>query len=116
MADSIAEGLDIPKKLPQIDNSTAWKIYVDGAKNNLGAGISIVLKSFEGAVFEHYLRLNCPTTNNEAAYEDLITNWWFSNSTYSATQSWWSNQVTSKFEAQDAKMAKYLAIAKTFLT
>ena len=50
----------------------AWKMYVDGAKNSLGAGAGVVLKSPEGATFEHCLRLNFSTTNNETEYEAFI--------------------------------------------
>ena len=45
-------------------------MFVDGAKNSLGAGV--VLKSLEKAVFEHCLRLNFPATNNEAKNEAFI--------------------------------------------
>ena len=44
-------------------------MYVDGAKNNLSVGVGGVLKSPEGAVFEHCLQLNFTTTNNEAKYK-----------------------------------------------
>ena len=44
-------------------------MYVDGAKNNLSVGVGVVLKSPEGAVFEHCLKLNFTTTNNEAKYK-----------------------------------------------
>ena len=46
-------------------------MYVDWAKNNLGTRVDIVLENLEGAVFEHYLRLNFPATNNEAKYKDF---------------------------------------------
>ena len=41
----------VRKELPQIDHSMAWKMFVDKAKNSLGAGAGIVLKSTEGSVF-----------------------------------------------------------------
>ena len=47
-------------------------MFVDGAKNGLGAGASVVLKSLEGAIFEYCLSLNFPSTNNEAEYEAFI--------------------------------------------
>ena len=46
-------------------------MYVDWAKNNLGTRVDIVLENLEGAVSEHYLRLNFPVTNNEAKYKDF---------------------------------------------
>ena len=47
-------------------------MYVNGAKNSIGTGAGVVLKSPEEVVFEHYLRLNFPTTNSEAKYEAFI--------------------------------------------
>ena len=44
-------------------------MFVDGAKNSLGTGVGVVLKSPKGAIFEHYLRPNFPMTNNEVEYE-----------------------------------------------
>ena len=41
----------VVKEPPQVDPSTTWKIFVEGAKNSLGAGIGVVLKSSEGAIF-----------------------------------------------------------------
>ena len=40
-------------------------MYVDGAKNSLGVGVGILLKSPNKAVFEHCLKLNFLATNNE---------------------------------------------------
>ena len=53
-----------------------WKIFIDGAKNNLGAEAGVVLKSPERAFFKHCLRLNFPTTNNEDEYKAFIAGLW----------------------------------------
>ena len=37
---------------PQIDPTTAWRMFINGAKNSLGVGARIVLKSLEGTIFE----------------------------------------------------------------
>ncbi|GFZ01803.1 chaperone DnaJ-domain superfamily protein [Actinidia rufa] len=42
------------------------------AKNNLGAGAGVVLKSPEGATFEYCFRLNFSAMNNEAKYAAFI--------------------------------------------
>ena len=88
----------------------------------MGAGACVVLKSLEGAIFEHCLKLNFPATNNEAEYKAFTTGLRstsklkvlelriFRNSKLVV------NQVTKKFEARRAKMAKYLAVAKNLLT
>ena len=72
MAKVTPEVPEVLKELPQIDESKAWRMYVDGAKNNLGEGIGAVLKTPKGAIFECYLKLNFPMTNNEAEYEAFI--------------------------------------------
>ncbi|GFY99152.1 chitin elicitor receptor kinase 1 [Actinidia rufa] len=69
---NINEGHEVRKELPQIDHSAAWNLFINKARNNLGVGASVVLKSSEGAVLEHYLRLNFSATNNKAEYEVFI--------------------------------------------
>ena len=43
-----------------------WKVYVDGAANQRGSGVGIVLISPDGAAIEKCLRLGFSATNNEA--------------------------------------------------
>ncbi|XP_075642024.1 uncharacterized protein LOC142613529 [Castanea sativa] len=47
---------------------SVWKVYVNGAANQRGSGIGLVLISPEGITFEKSLRLGFPATNNEAEY------------------------------------------------
>ena len=49
-----------------------WEVYVDGASNQKGSGIGLVLMSPEKVVIEKSLRLNFSATNNEAEYETLL--------------------------------------------
>ena len=49
-----------------------WEVYVDGASNQKGSGVRLVLISFEKIRIEKSLRLNFSVTNNEAEYETLI--------------------------------------------
>ena len=46
-----------------------WEIHVDGASNQKGSGVGLVLMSPEKVVIEKSLRLDFPATNNEAEYE-----------------------------------------------
>ena len=48
-----------------------WKVYVDGAANQKGSGVGLVLISPEKLVVEKSLRLGFSATNNEAEYEEL---------------------------------------------
>ena len=49
-----------------------WKVYVDGAANQRGSGVGLVLISPEGLTIEKSLRLGLSVTNNEAEYEVLL--------------------------------------------
>ena len=50
----------------------SWKVYVDGAVNQRGAGLGLVLISPEDVIIEKSLRLGFSATNNEAEYETLL--------------------------------------------
>ena len=49
-----------------------WEVYVDGASNQKGSGVGLVLMSLEKVVIEKSLRLDFSATNNEAEYETLL--------------------------------------------
>ena len=49
-----------------------WKVYVDGAANQKGSGVGLVLISPEKLVVKKSLRLGFLATNNEAKYEALL--------------------------------------------
>ena len=49
-----------------------WKVYVDGAANQRGSGVGLVLITPEKSTIEKSLRLGFLATNNEAEYEALL--------------------------------------------
>ena len=49
-----------------------WKVYVDGAANQRGSGVGLVLISSEETIIEKSMRLGFSATNNEAEYEALL--------------------------------------------
>ena len=51
---------------------TCWKAHVEGAANQRGSGVGLVLVSLEGITIEKSLRLGFSATNNEAEYEALL--------------------------------------------
>ena len=55
-----------------LQGPTYWKAYVDGAANQRGSEVGLVLISPEGITIEKSLRLGFSTTNNEAEYETLL--------------------------------------------
>ena len=55
-----------------MDIPTKWKLYVDGSRNDYCFGAGVVLETPEGRSLCYALRLEFPSTNNEAEYEALI--------------------------------------------
>ena len=49
-----------------------WKMYFDGATNQNGSGISVLLISSKGTHIPFSGRLNFPATNNATEYEACI--------------------------------------------
>ena len=49
-----------------------WELYVDGAVNQRGSRVGLVLVSPEKITIEKSLRLNFSATNNEAEYGTLL--------------------------------------------
>ena len=49
-----------------------WKVYIDGAVNQRGSGVGLVLESPKKTIIEKSLRLGFSATNNEAEYEALL--------------------------------------------
>ena len=49
-----------------------WEVYVDGASNQKGSRIRLVLISPEKVIIEKSLRLDFSAKNNEAEYEALL--------------------------------------------
>ena len=49
-----------------------WELYFDGATNQRGSGVGLVLVSPEKITIKKSLRLNFSATNNEVEYEVLL--------------------------------------------
>ena len=49
-----------------------WKVYVDGAVNQQGSGVGLVLVSPKKITIEKSLRLGFSATNNKTEYEALL--------------------------------------------
>ena len=86
MADLVAEFTECPKETwaeesrvskawvsaVTIPNPSTWKLYVEGATNQKGSNVGIILISPEKITIKKSLRLGFPTMNNEAKYEALL--------------------------------------------
>ena len=95
---------------------------MDGAANQRGAGLGLVLISPEEIIIEKSLRLGFSATNNEAEYEALLMEMnivqkmggkvveLFSDSRLTV------GQVKGELEAQDPKMQEYLSQVRRMQT
>ena len=55
-----------------VQEPSHWKVYVDGAANQKGSDVGLVLISPEKIIIEKSLRLGFSATNNEVEYEALL--------------------------------------------
>ena len=91
-----------------------WKVYVDGAINQRGSGVGLVLISPEKLVLEKSLRLSFSATNNEAEYEALLEGMSMVHKMGGKLVTIFSNsrlvvgQVKSELEAKNERMRGYL--------
>ena len=49
-----------------------WSIYTDGSSNRCVKGAGVMIQTLEGDEIRCMIRLDFPTTNNEAEYEALV--------------------------------------------
>ena len=95
-----------------------WEIYVDGALNQKGSGIGLVLISPEKVIVEKSLRLDFSATNNEAEYEPVMIGIAMVQRMGGKSVKVFSDsrlvvgQVKGEFEAKDERMKGYLSQVK----
>ena len=95
-----------------------WKVYVDGATNQRGFGVGLVLISPERAIIEKSLRLGFSTMNNEGEYEALLQGMAMVQKIGGKVVEMFSDsrlvvgQVKGKMEDRDVRMQEYLSQVK----
>ena len=95
-----------------------WEVYVDGASNQKGLEVGLVLMSPEKVVIEKSLRLDFSATNNEAEYEALLVGMAMVQKMGGKSIKLFSDsrlvisQVRGEFEAKDERMQWYLSQVK----
>ena len=91
-----------------------WELYVDGATNQRGSGVGLVLVSLERITIEKSLRLKFSATNNEAKYEALLMGMMMVQKMGGKAVRIFSDsklvvgQVRGDLEARDSRMQEYL--------
>ena len=87
-----------------------WEVYVNGASNQKGSGIGLVLISLEKVIIEKSLRLDFSASNNEAKYEALLIGMAMVQRMSGKSEKVFSDsrlivgQVKGEFEAKDERM------------
>ena len=95
-----------------------WEVYVDGASNQKGSRVGLVLVSPEKVVVEKSLRLDFSATNNEAEYEALLEGMAMVRRMGGKSIRLFSDsrlvigQVRGEFEAKDERMQGYFSKVK----
>jgi dsDNA-binding SOS-regulon protein len=73
LADFIAEfTLKDDEPTEEAKPTSKWTVSIDGSSTRDSGGVGVVLKSPEGDTIKQAVRLQYPTTNNEAEYEALL--------------------------------------------
>ena len=86
LADLMAEFAECPEEMEgenqkldersidmiSVQCSMPWELYIDGAANQRGSGVGLVLVSPEKITIEKSLKLSFSATNNEVEYEALL--------------------------------------------
>ena len=102
--------------------STSWEVYVDGAANQRGSGVGLVLVSLEKFTLEKSLRLGFSATNNEAEYEALLMGIMMVQKMGGKKVKVYSysklvvGQVRGELEARDPRMQEYLSQVRSIQT
>ena len=92
-----------------------WKVYVDGATNQIGSGVGLVLVSPKQITIEKSLRLSFSAKNNEAKYEVLLEGMFMVQRMKGKAVKIFSDsrlvvdQVKGELEARDERMQGYLS-------
>ena len=102
-----------PVGMASAPKPSCWKVYVDGAANQRGFGVGLVLITPEVATIEKSLRLGFSATNNEAEYEALMQGMAMVQKMGGKVVEMFSDsrlvvgQVRGKMEAKDVRMQEY---------
>ena len=98
--------------------SLQWKVYVDGAANQKGSGVGLVLISPEELVVEKSSRLGFLAMNNETEYEALLEGMSMIHKMGGKSVTMFLDsklvvgQVNGELEARDDRMQGYLTRVK----
>ena len=85
-----------------------WKVYVDGAANQKGSGMGLILISPKKLIVEKSLRLVFSATNNEAEYEAVLGGMSMVQRMRGKSATMFSDSRLGELKARDKRMQVYL--------
>jgi ribonuclease HI len=105
----------------EVEPEEIWEVNIDESSVKGAEGVGIVFKTPEGQLLKHAVRLQYPTTNNEAEYEALLTGLRIAlvlGATMLKVQS--DSQlivghVNDEYEAKEDMMVKYLSLVRDIM-
>ena len=107
-----------PVETISLQGPSTWKLYVDGATNQRGSGVGLVVMSPDKITIKISLRLGFSATNNEANYEALLVGMAMIQKMGGKPVEVFLNsrlvigQVKGELEARDLRMQEYLSQAR----
>ena len=117
VADFIAEYTQPEDK--GADGQKLWSIHTDGSSNQHSGGAGVVILTPEGDKIECMIRLDFPTTNNEAEYVALVAGLDLAkaagaeNMIIHCDSQVITSQINGDFECRNERMKKYLEEMKS---
>ena len=95
-----------------------WSIHTDGSLNQRSGGAGVIIQTPEGDKIECMIRLDFPTTNNEAEYEALVAGLDLAKAAGAESMiihcdsQVITSQVNGDYECRNERMKKYLEEVK----
>ena len=117
VADFIAEYTQSEDK--GAEGHRLWSIHTDGSSNQRSGGASVVIQTPEGDKIECMIRLDFPTTNNEAEYKALVAGLDLAkaagaeNMIMHCDSQVITSQINSDYKCRNERIKKYLEEVKS---
>jgi ribonuclease HI len=121
LVDFITEFTVVEEEPSQEKSEGKWEVKIDKSSVKGVGGVGIVFKTPEGYLLKHAMRLQYPTTNNEAEYEALLTGLRIAKVLGATTLRVQSEsqlivgQVNGEYKVKEDRMAKYLSLIKNIM-
>ena len=117
VADFIAEYTQSEDKW--VKGQRLWRIHTDGSSNQCSGGAGVIIQTPEGDQIKCMIRLDFPTTNNEAKYEALVAGLDLAraagaeNMIIHCDSQVITSQINGDYECRNERMKKYLEELKS---